>query len=76
MVVVDVEKWEESADKRAAATVILGEAASAGRPSARRREAAEDGAVKARLGVSLCNCLMASVLRMKAVVRTRLVLIR
>jgi hypothetical protein len=42
-----------------------------GRLEASRRGAAEEAAVKMGLGVSLCNCLRASVLRMKPGVGTK-----
>lgn len=70
---MEVEKWEERADKREMATgdlvLVLGGATIAGRPKARRRGAAVDEAMDARPGVSLCNCLSTSVLRMKAAVQ-------
>jgi hypothetical protein len=63
------EKWEARADKREAATVLLGGVATVGRLEARTRRGAtaEEGAVQARAGVSLCSCLGASVLCMKTV---------
>lgn len=67
---MDVEKWDEKADKRADATVTLWYDLKAGDAGVKKCEAElDDGAVKATLGVSLCP-LMANVLRMKAATRT------
>lgn len=66
------EKWEERADKREAATLALGGAATVGRlqVKGRRGATAEEEAVQAKAGVSLCSCLGASVVRMRTGMRT------